>query len=245
MVAIVAGLLSMFTSLAVGVKLLRLAGRTQQLPELLIGSSLVLSGFGWSALATAGRQAEGLSDEVRVAMLLASAVCAIAGTVCLSLFNWRVFRPELSWPGAATAAVGLSLVAICVAQTLAPGWVVFAHEERGPWRLVTWVGALNYIWSAIEAWLQQQMMVRRQRIGLVDPVTLDRVRLWTIAMISAVIASVVFGTLQLAGIPISGTPIGLGVTAVISLVSSTTLLLAFSPPTSYLASVRRRAVAAA
>jgi hypothetical protein len=245
MVAIVAGLLSMFTSLAVGAKLLRLAGRTQQLPELLIGASLVLTGFGWSALASAGRQGEGLSDEIRVAMLIASAVCAIAGTVCLSLFNWRVFRPEVSWPGVVTGAVGLSLVAIGVAQTLEPGWVVFAHEERGPWRLVTWIGLLNYIWSAIEAWRQQTMMVRRQRIGLSDPVTLDRVRLWTISMVAAVIASTVFGTLQMAGIPISGTPIGLGVTAVISLISSTTLFLAFSPPTSYLASVRRRAVAAA
>ena len=165
--------------------------------------------------------------------------------MALSLFNWRVFRPESTWPGAVTGAVGLSLVAICVAQTLDPGWAVFAHEERGPWRLVTWVGLLNYIWSAIEAWRQQQMMMRRQRIGLADPVTLDRVRLWTLSMIAAVIASFVFGTLQMAGIPISGTPIGLGVTAVISLVSSATLFLAFSPPMSYLASVRRRAVAAA
>ncbi len=38
---------------------------------------------------------------------------------------------------------------------------------------------------------------------------------------------------------------GFTLTAVISLVSSATLFLAFSPPTSYLASVRRRAAAAA
>jgi hypothetical protein len=244
-IAIVAGLLSMVTSLAVGIKLIRLAGRTRQLPELLIGVSLVLMGFFWSALSAAGRQGEALSDRVRVTLLVASAVCAILGTVCLSLFNWRVYRPDSVWPGVLNGVVLLSLVGICLAQTFGPGWKLFAHEEHGPWRLVTWIGFANYVWSAIEAWGQQQMMMRRHRLGLVDPVVLDRVRLWSLSMCAAVLATLVFGTLQALGIPIGGTPIGLGVTAVISLVSSATLFLAFSPPTSYLASVRRRAVAVA
>lgn len=245
MIAIVAGLLSMVTSLAVGIKLIRLAGRTQQVPELLIGVSLVLMGFGWSGFGAAGRQAEGLSDLVRIGMLVASAICAIFGTVCLSLFNWRVFRPGVAWPWVLTGVVALSLVALCLAQTFGAGWLVFVREEHGPWRFVTWIGFFNYVWSAIEAWQQQKMMVRRHVLGFVaDPVVLDRVRLWTITMLAAVVASLVFGMLQTLGIPISGTPIGLGVTAVISLISSTTLFLAFSPPSSYLASVRRRAVAA-
>ena len=244
-IAIFAGLLSMLTSLAVGIKLIRLAGRTRQLPELLIGVSLVLMGFLWSALSTAGRQGETLSDPVRVALLVASAVCAIFGTVCLSLFNWRVYRPDSVWPGVLNAVVLLSMVGICLAQTFGPGWTLFAHEEQGPWRFVTWIGFANYVWSAIEAWGQQTMMMRRSRLGLVDPVVLDRVRLWSLSMFAAVLATLVFGTLQAVGIPIGGTPIGLGVTAVISLVSSTTLFLAFSPPTSYLASVRRRGLAVA
>jgi hypothetical protein len=136
-------------------------------------------------------------------------------------------------------------MAICLAQTFTPGWLVFAREERGPWRWVTWIGFLNYVWSALEAWRQQRMMTRRQRLGLVDPVVLDRVRLWSITMSTAVVATLSFGTLQALGVPIGGTPIGLGITAVISFVSSGALLLAFIPPESYLASVRRRAVAAA
>src|SRR5258705_5652037 len=135
---IVAGLLSMVTSLAVGIKLIRLAGRTHQMPELLIGVSLVLLGFGWSGLSAAGRQAPGLSDPARIGMLVAAAICAIVRTVCLSLFNWRVYRPGVTWPGVLTGVVGLSLLAICLAQTLGVGWQVFAHEEQGPWRFVTW-----------------------------------------------------------------------------------------------------------
>jgi hypothetical protein len=245
MIAIVAGLLSMVTSLAVGIKLVRLAGRTHQMPELLIGMSLVLMGFGWSALSAAGRQGTDLSDPMRVGMLVASALCAIVGTVCLSLFNWRVYHPGVAWPGVLTAVVGLSLVAICLAQTFGVGWLVFAREEHGPWRNVTWINFANYVWSAIEAWTQQQAMQRRSRIGLADPVVLDRVRLWTITLLAAVAATFVFGMLQTLGVPIGGTPIGLGLTAVISLISSATLFLAFSPPSSYLASVRRRAVATA
>jgi hypothetical protein len=245
MLAIVAGLLSMLVSLAVGIKLIRLAGRTQQVPELLIGVSMVLMGFGWSALSAAGRQAEGLSDPARVGMLVASAICAIVGTSCLSLFNWRVFRPGVAWPGALAGAVAVSLTAVCLAQTFGPGWLVFAREEQGPWRYVTWIGFLNYVWSAIEAWRQQQMMMRRHRIGLADPVVLDRVRLWTITMLVAVVASLLFGTLQVLGIPVGGTPIGLGLTAVISMISASTMFLAFIPPSSYLESVRRRAVVVA
>ena len=245
MLAIAAGLASMLVSLVVGIKLIRLAGRTQQLPELLIGVSMVLMGFGWSALSAAGRQAAALSDPMRVGVLVAAALCAIVGTSCLSMFNWQVFRPGVAWAGLLVGAVALSITAVCLAQTISPGWLAFAREERGPWRLVTWIGLLNYLWSAFEAWRQQQMMMRRQRLGLVDPVVADRVRLWTITMFSAVVASALFGVLQLLGIPIGGTPIGLGITAVISLISSGALLLAFVPPSAYLASVRRRAVAAA
>jgi len=243
--AIGAGLLSMLVSLGVGIKLIRLAGRTEQLPELLIGVSMVMMGFGWSVLGTAARQAPDLSDAMRVGVMIAAALCAIVGTSCLALFNWKVFRSGVNWAGVVAAAVTLSLVAICLAQTLGSGWLAFAREERGPWRLVTWIGFVNYVWSAVEAWRHHRMMMRRQRLGLVDPVVLDRVRLWSITMSSAVVATLIFGTLQAYGIPINGTPIGLAVTAVISLVSCGAMFLAFVPPSAYLASVRRRSAVAA
>ena len=139
----------------------------------------------------------------------------------------------------------LALVALALAQTFDPGWLVYAREERGPWLYMLWVECATYVWSGLESWRQQQMLVRRQRLGLADPVVLDRVRLWTITMFSGVLASAVFGTLQARGIPVGGTTIGLALTAVSTLLSSATLFLAFIPPTSYLESVRRRAVATA
>ena len=209
MLAIAAGLLSIFVTLLVGIKLIRLAGRTQQIPELLIGASLVLMGFGWSGLVAVGRQAHELPDPVRAAVMVAAAICAITGTSCLSLFNWQVFRPGVAWAGAMAGAVALALTAICLAQTFSPGWLVFAREERGPWQWVTWITFLNYVWSAGEAWRHLHKMLRRQRLGLVDPIVLDRIRLWSITMTAAVVATLLFGVLQLRGIPIGGTPIGL------------------------------------
>jgi hypothetical protein len=243
--AIAAGLLSMLVSLTVGIKLIRLSGRTHELPELFVGLSLVLMGAVWSALTAAGRQAQGLSDPVRVALILAGVLCAIAGTVTLLMFTYRVFRPGVAWARALAGAMVLALVALCLAQTNAPGWVVFAREEHGPWRSMLWIECATYVWSGLESWRHLQLLMRRQRIGLADPVVLDRIRLWTITMFLGVVASAMFGTLQILDIPVGGTTIGLGLTAVCTLSSSGTLLLAFVPPTAYVESVRRRAVAAA
>jgi hypothetical protein len=245
MLAVLGGLVSMLVSLIVGGRLIRLAGRTHQAPELLIGLSLVLLGCGWNALIAIGRQAVGLADPLRVGLLVGGALCAIVGTTCLAIFNWRVFRPGVAWAGVLTGAVALSMIGLCAAQTFGPGWLLFAREEQGPWTNVTWIGAATYAWSSFEASRHHRMLVRRQRLGLADPVVTNRVRLWTITMLTALLATLVFSALQTLGVPVSGTPLGLGLAAIIALISAACLWLAFIPPSTYLESVRRRALAAA
>jgi hypothetical protein len=244
-VAIIAGILSMVMSLVVGGRLIRLSQHTRQAPELLLGLSLVLLGCVWSALAAIGRQAEALPDPVRVGMLAVGALCAIGGNASLAIFNARVFRPGRAWANGLTAALALSMLGLLAAQTFGPGWVIYAHAERGPWTCATWVGAFTYAWSSIEAWHQHTMLVRRARIGLADPVVTNRVRLWTITMVTALVASLAFSALQAWGIPVGGTTLGLGLAAFVSLLSASCLWLAFVPPSAYLASVRRRAPAPA
>jgi len=243
--AIVAGLVSMLMSGVVGAKLIRLAQRTRHSPELLLGLSLVLLGCFWSALAAIGRQASGLPDSVRVGMLVVGASCAIGGNTSLAIFNVRVFRPGIAWASGLTGALTLAMVGLLAAQTLGPGWAIYAHEEQGPWTCSTWVGAATYAWSSIEAWRQLGMLARRERIGLADPVVINRVLLWTITMVTALVATLAFSALHAWGIPVGGTAIGLGLAAFVSLLSAGCLWLAFMPPSSYLATVRRRAPAAA
>lgn len=243
--AIFAGLTSMVVSLVVGARLLRLAQHSGQAPERLLGLSLVTLGCGWSAMAAIGRQATDLSDPVRSGLVAGGALCAIAGTTCLAIFNERVFRPGVAWARALAGAVALAQLALCIAQTFGAGWLQYARDESGPWTYVTWILAANYVWSSLEAWNHHRMLMRRQRIGLADPVVTNRMRLWTITMYVALAATLGFSALKSWGIPVTGTALGLGLSAIGGLISAGCLWLAFVPPSAYLASVRRRALAAA
>jgi hypothetical protein len=243
--AALAGLLSMLVSALVGVRLVRLARRTRQIPELLIGLDLLLVGCGWSALVAVGRQATALPDATRVALVIAGATCAIAGTACLAVFNCRIFRPGSAGARVAAAAIGLAYLGIFVAQAFSPGWLAFAREERGPWTAASLVAAFNYAWSFLEARRHAEMLRRRLEFGLADPVAADRVRLWTLLMATGTLASLVFAGFQALGVPIAGTTLGLSLAAGVSLFSVALLWLAFLPPARYVDAVRRRAAAPA
>jgi len=240
-VAALAGIASVLVCWVVSLRLLMLARRTGQSPELLIGLGLLLVGGLWSPLMAVGRQATGLPDEIRTTVVIVGALTAICGMSCIAIFNWRVFRPADGWAPAFVGAVALALVALALAQSFGAGWMVFAHHERGPWTLVSWVGVVIYTWSSIEAGRQYSMMTRRQRLGLADPVVTDRMRIWTLMMLTSVAASLVFASCQTLGIAVAGTTIGLSLTAIAAFLSAVFLYLAFMPPSSYLESVRRRA----
>jgi len=240
-VAALAGIASVLVCWVVSLRLLLLARRTGQSPELLIGLGLLLVGGLWSPLMAVGRQATGLPDEVRAAVVVVGALTAICGMSCIAIFNWRVFRPADSWAAAFVVVMSAALVALALAQSFGTGWMTFARHEQGPWTRVSWVGVVIYAWSSLEAGRQHSMLVRRQRLGLADPVVTDRMRIWTWMMLTSVAASLVFASCQTLGIAVAGTTLGLTLTAIAAFLSAVFLYLAFMPPSSYLESVRRRA----
>jgi hypothetical protein len=244
-VAALAGLLSVVFCWVVSVRLLLLARRTRQAPELLIGLGLLLAGGLWSPLMAVGRQATTLPDALRAALVIAGALCGLCGMSCIAIFNWRVFRPSGALPVVLVLASIGALVGIAAAQTLGPGWLHFAREERGPWTNASALGAAIYLWSCIEAGRQHAMLKRRLRIGLADPVVTDRMRIFTLLMSSSFFASSVFAVFQTLHIPVAGTTLGLWLTAAVSILISLFLCLAFVPPAGYLDLVRRRAAAEA
>lgn len=239
--AALAGIVSVLTSWIVGGRLLLLARRTRQAPELYIGLALLLTGGVWSPLVAVGRQAEALPDGVRAVLVAAGALAGVVGMAFLAGFNWRVFRPRDRWAMALVAAIALTLVAMFGAQTAGRGWADFAHTEQGPWLLGTWLGVVIYLWSNLEAWRQHRMLARRLALGLVDPVVADRMRLWALAMAAALTASTLLAACQALGIPVAGTVVGLLATAAVALAASACLWLAFLPPASYVARVRAAA----
>jgi hypothetical protein len=236
-----AGLLSVLVSCFVGVRLVLLARRTGHSPELLIGLDLILVGGAWNALIAVGRQATGLPDELRAALVCAGALSAVAGTACLMLFTWQTFRPSRA--GALTALfLSLLLAGLFAAQSITTGWLAFATDERGPWTNASLFTSINYVWACFESMRHASMLSRRVRLGLADPVVADRVRLFATLMATGTLASWMFAGFQAFGIAVGGTTIGLSFGAAVCLFSVALLWLAFMPPASYLESVRRRAV---
>ena len=244
-VAGLAGLFSVLTSWFVGARLVLLARRTRQLPELLIGLALFLTGGCWSPLVAVGRQAAALPDPVRATLVGVGCVCGVVGMTCLAVFTWRTYRPGDAWAAAAAGAVALVLCGVFAGQSAGRGWVDFARTESGPWLLASWIGVGLYCWSNAEAWRQYGMQRRRAALGLADPVVTDRMRLWALAMAAALAGSLILALCQLLGVPIAGTAVGLALTAVVACVAAGCLWLAFVPPAAYLARVRSAAAARA
>lgn len=243
MLATLAGLASVLTCWIVGGRLLALARRTRRTPELLIGLGLLLVGGFWSPLVAVGRQATELPDALRAALIVAGALSAFAGVGSLALFNWRVFRPT-PWAGALAAGVSAALVACFASQSIEPGWLAYARDERGPWLAATWVVVVNYAWANFESWSHYRMLARRRRLGLADPLVTDRMRLWALALLASLIATTTAAACQSLGVPMGGTAVGLWLSGFAAVSAAGCLWLAFLPPAAYLARIQRRAAEA-
>lgn len=243
--AAIAGLFSVLTSWLVGGRLLLLARRTRQAPELLIGLALLLAGGCWSPLTSIGRQVTALPDSARATLVIAGSLCGAAGMIALAVFNWRVYRADAGWARALAGSLAVTLVCVFVLQGTGSGWVDYARTERGPWLLASWIGVVIYGWATLEAWRHFRMQVRRRSLGLADPVVFDRMRLWALGMNAALVGSSILAVCQALGIPVAGTAVGMTAAALIAAAAGACLLLAFVPPAAYLARVRRAAGAEA
>ena len=92
--------------------------------------------------------------------------------ILICFFTWRVFRPDD--PGARAICLGLS--AILVAAWATEGLVRGFHAGAidGWLTVVLGLRGLGFAWAGIESaryWLQLR---RRQRLGLADPLLVNR-----------------------------------------------------------------------
>ena len=150
------------TALAVGFRLLWLASRTRQLPELMIGGAFIFAGGVPGVLivlADTGVRSAG----PRAGLLAAASASLFLGASMLSFFTWRVFRPADRWSGGLFAA----LVA-----GLAVGHLGNARAALGPSAAfspgLTWTGVLfriaAYTWAVGES--AREYLAARRRCAL-------------------------------------------------------------------------------
>lgn len=240
--AALGGLAFVLASILLGIRLLALAARTRQLPELCIGLALLLmGGLGYPLIMTA-RMAVRLAEPTRVGVMALAVVLMGVGTLAIGIFTWRVFRPAERWAFWVVLAAALSMLTCLGLQLLDPGLAAAAFHNRGlGFRLFLLHSGLLTGWAAYEslrAW-------SRLRLGLADAVVSERVLLWGIASLASAIVGATSTIAGFRGINFAATAFGAAVTAPLGLLSAGSMWLAFLPPTAYLRQVRARAPAAA
>ncbi len=214
----------------VSVRLLLLWRRTRQLPELLLGLGLGLSGtIGYPVSAVA--RAFGPSD-LQSGLFALSAVLAFSSQIAMLVFTWRVFRPAEGWARAVCFGVIAITTAAFVWQTVGPGWGPFCATERGPWATYEVTQLFALAWAGTESLLYRHKLVKRLQLGLGDPIIANRLLLWAIAEFSAFTIAGTISLLRIAGVPLSNELIGVligpfGVTLSVS------TWFAFLPPSRY------------
>jgi uncharacterized membrane protein len=217
----------------VGLKLLALARRTQQLPEFLVGLGCSLIGLLGYPLAMCSGFGRGAVSAVHLSVWGIGVILMNAGLACLYAFTAHVFRPRTAWARVLVVllttincAAGLgSLSAMRAAPPdalsfqVTAGWTVFGQISSG----------VGFAWIGIEAWLQLAMARRREALGLADALVGTRFLAWVIFAISALGMNAVNTAALLAGVSsVDSVPVQAAM-AVLGLTASACMYLAFLP----------------
>jgi hypothetical protein len=216
----------------VGARLLALAARTREVPELAIGSALVLGATGFTGLIAAFRLH--LVPEPALATVYAVSTGASAiGVLALELGTWTLFRP-----GSRAVAVAFALSAVTLLASVVAGVATFRPDGHRT-AFVFWsfncVGAAAYAWGAAECFHYHALLRRRARIGLSDLSLAHRFLLWAIAGCggAAVFGAGMFGRAVIGG-PHAAVAFA---QSLAGLVAAVAIWLAFFPPRAYLRAV--------
>lgn len=221
---------------AVGVKLLLLAGRTRQLPELTVGLGLflvALVGYPLSLVSLSPDLAPATAKLLFGAGTLATAV----GSASIYVFTWKVFRPGATWARVVALAAILAIFGFAVLTLVRLGAAsgpaeIFRDRLSATRSLVT---GFSYLWTAVESLRWYVLLRRRQAVGLGDPVVANRFLLWGVSGVSATLGTGVSTALVFLGASHGGAhPVSLLAVGVAGLASSVSLYLAFLPPRAWL-----------
>jgi hypothetical protein len=218
-------------------RLFRLASRTRQLPEALVGSYFLLVPF---AISLAIR-VERFSPEQAPWVRAGSHALFTLGGIALLLFTWHVFRRNAAW--ARTLAWGGSA---CLVAVWAAGIPMGVYRTGSSFFLLLPVYA-SYLWVFLESLRYYALLRRRQRLGLADPVVTNRFLLfaiWTGGVVAITLLGLIGALVQLQAGTVRdggglGDPVLLAITRLITLPIAVSIWLTFLAPARYHAWLRR------
>jgi hypothetical protein len=232
------GLLVMIAAdVVVGARLVGVWRQTRRLPELAIGSSLLLLGALGYPVSIAARS--GFAEAIGSQALLGAAFAfQDLGCAAMAVATWCTYRRDTAWAKALCAGIGTALMMGWWGEASGRGFVL---EPGGS--AAYWLGfsgrALPFAWAAAESWRYHGLLRRRLAIGLGSPLVTDRFRLWAIGTSAVCLAFAVFGVAAVAGLDVTRSLLVLASTSLAGCVSGVSFWLAFLPPRRYLAYVSR------
>jgi hypothetical protein len=226
-------------SAVVGVRLLRLAGRSHAVPELALGLAFALvGGIGYPIGLVS--VLPGLPEPAARGLFLLAQLATGVGSAAVFVFTRQVFRPEASWAGAIVriAALGLAVqTAFGVERALVGDPAQFAVPDLG-FSARQAITAFSYGWTALEAFRYRALLVRRLALGLAEVEVANRFLLWAIAGSGAFAGSATMSLVSLQGALPWEDPLALSAVGLGGLVAAVCTALAFMPPRAYLDWVR-------
>ena len=233
------------TCSAVGLRLLWLAVRTRQAPELLGGLGFASIGLiGYPASLASGNGVEPVGD-VWIPAYVVGMVFTNAGIAAFYAFTYRVFRP---FSTRARALVGAAISALAFGSAGSIRTILTADpalpslDATASWSLLLQVAStLAFGWTSLEGFVQARMAGRRAALGLADRSTVHRFWLWGVFGASTTMLSLAFLVSQQLGRAPAEDPMVHVASALLGGLSSAVMALAFFPPKAYTRRVSSRA----
>lgn len=221
-----------------GVRLLWLARRTREVPELAFGVSFLCLGAVGYPLSIAARGGAG-GDAVAGGLLATALAAQDVAAVAIAVGTWRTFHPWKRSIGVVIALAALGFVASLVGHGATVGFA--GGSDGGAWYYLGFALRFSaHVWSCVVAFRYAGAMRRRLAIGLADPVLADRIAKWAWTSGLICIGFAVFLAGRLSGVNVGESVPVLIATSAISVASVVTMWLAFFPPRAYLARVAGR-----
>jgi hypothetical protein len=165
---------------AVGTRLLLLARRTRQLPELAFGSGFLCGAVGSAAGQLGQRLLWSEPGPLASVMNTACFGLMIFGTVMIFVAVWRIFRPDFAWAKLA-CALGSVVTLVAFGIRIADGDLVMGQIETRGLLLYMIARVALFVWISAEALRYHAMLRRRLALGLADPVATNQILLWGVA----------------------------------------------------------------
>jgi hypothetical protein len=227
----VGGLAMIAVDAVIGVRLLALARRTRKLPEAALGTAFLLLGAIGYPLTTLARR--GVIDAAATNELLMGLGLLVQDVACFAvvLATAAIFRPGSRGARAAIGVAAAWFAASWLGQLATTG---FDPLETGPAYAAGLAARTTaFGWAAAEAlraWLQGR---RRLRLGLAEPLVVNRFLLYALGMGGVFAAFLLFVVGQLTTPNPSQSGWVLAATGALGVATAVPTWLAFLPPVAW------------